>query len=522
VTATLLRGGSVVDGSGAEPRRADVRIVADRVTAVGEIDAASDDDVVDVSDRFVMPGFIDAHVHASPAMSQNASDVHRALLSQGVTTVVLGQDGMGFAPGGRTSVAYATDYFGGIDGSPAVGLEAGATIGLLLDSYEGAAPINAACLVPASLVRYDVMADPRSDPTPAELERMVDAVARGVQDGAVGMSTGLQYVPGCHASTDELIALCRPLSQLGAVHVSHMRGYEVEVEEGGREMLDIATATSVKTHLSHLKGPADKVEKILQRGVDAGLNVTFDAYPYEHGSTLLAMAALTADFQADGPQATLERLDNPAEARRLAASWPESVLDEIGAYNLAGSLGPTFQADEGLSIGEAARHRRQVIRDYVVAILADSQLRVTCVIPPRMSSSADTARLATHPAYMASSDGIYIGQHPHPRGWGAFARLLRVHVRERRDWSWGQAAWFLSGHAADRFGLEDRGSVAVGAAADLAVVDPGAVTDEASYDDPRRPASGIDRVVVNGATVFAAGRLTGSSAGRALRRRRHR
>jgi N-acyl-D-amino-acid deacylase len=138
-----------------------------------------------------------------------------------------------------------------------------------------------------------------------------------------------------------------------------------------------------------------------------------------------------------------------------------------------------------------------------------------------MSSAADTARLATHPAYMASSDGIYLGQRPHPRGWGAFARLLRDHVRERRDWSWGQAAWFLSGHAANRFGLENRGSVAVGAAADLVVVDPVGVTDEASYDDPRRPASGIDRVVVNGAMVYAAGRLPGSYAGRAIRRRRH-
>jgi N-acyl-D-amino-acid deacylase len=517
----LLRGGSVIDGSGAEPRRADIRIDADVVTALGEIEPAHDDEVIDVSEGLVMPGFIDAHVHAAPAMGPDASEVHLALLAQGITTVVLGQDGMGFAPGRRAAVAYAADYFGGIDGPPPAGLVGGATVGELLDTYDGAAPINAAYLVPAGLVRYDVMTDPGSEPTPAELERMVDAVGKGLRDGAVGMSTGLEYLPGRHAATEELIALCRPLAELGAVHVSHMRGYEARVEVGGREMLEVAAATGVRTHLSHLKGAADRVEGLLRRGEDAGLDVTFDAYPYQQGSTLLAMKALPDDFQAGGPAATLARLDDPAEARRLAASWPEALVDELSAYTLAGSLGPAFQADEGLPIGEAATRRRQEIRDYVIDVLADSRLWVTCVIPSRMSGSADISRLATHPAYMASSDGIYVGRHPHPRGWGAFARLLREHVRERRDWSWGQAGWFLSGHAAHRFGLEDRGCVAVGAAADLVVVDPTAVTDEASFDEPRRPASGIDMVVVNGARVYAAGRLTNACAGRALRRRPH-
>ncbi len=318
----------MIDGSGAEPRRADVRIDAEVVTALGEIEPVHDDEVIDVAEGLVMPGFIDAHVHAAPAMGPDASDVHLALLAQGITTVVLGQDGMGFAPGRRAAVAYAADYFGGIDGPPPAGLVGGATVGELLDTYDGAAPINAAYLVPAGLVRYDVMTDPGSEPTPAELERMVDAVAAGVRDGAVGMSTGLEYFPGRHAATEELIALCRPLVELGAMHVSHMRGYEALVELGGREMLEVAAATGVRTHLSHLKGAADRVERLLRRGGDAGLDVTFDAYPYEQGCTLLAMKALPDDFQAGGPAATLARLDDPAETRRLAASWPDAVVDE--------------------------------------------------------------------------------------------------------------------------------------------------------------------------------------------------
>ncbi|MFB7885087.1 amidohydrolase family protein [Microbacterium sp. NPDC056057] len=519
---TVLRGGRVVDGTGGDSRVADVEILGDRIGAIGEVAPREGDDVVDCRGRLVMPGFIDAHAHADGAVFR--SDVQLALLRQGVTTVIGGQDGVSYAPGDGV---WASRYFAAINGAHPT--YAGGGVAELLRTYDDTTPLNVGYLVPAGTVRHEVMGMATGRADAAQLTRMQRLVADGLDAGALGLSTGLDYVPGIFADTDELAQLCAPLAAAGGLYVTHMRGgYETNTAAGLQEVVAICAAgdahDGVRGHVSHLHVDADDAGLLLAEAAASGADLSFDMYPYTRGCTLVSMAVLPPEYSALAVDEAIARLSDPAERARLRDEWFPTVAHKP-------SLGPDWASmirvghtpakdwawAPGRTLAEIADRRQTSVEDATLDLLVAGRMEVNAVMAVRDERPVENlAQLFAHPGHTGGSDGIFIGAVPHPRAWGAFGRFLGTYVG--RSFTWEGAAVHLAARAADRFGLADRGMLRPGAAADVAIVDPAAVTDAATYDDPQQPVRGIDDVFVNGTHVLRGGGLTGALAGRGLRR----
>ncbi|MGN9837030.1 N-acyl-D-amino-acid deacylase family protein [Nonomuraea sp. H19] len=533
----VISGGRVLDGTGAPPYRADVAIGGDRIAAVGRLDGAQADTVIDASGRFVAPGFVDCHAHGDAAVFDPA--VQRAALRQGVTTFVLGQDGLSFAPGSAETVAYAARYFAAVNGPLPVGARSGGasfagalsagsplagvvafdeapyegplSVGELLDGYDRAVALNTAYLLPHGTIRYDVMG-PSPDPAaPGDLARMRRHVERGLSEGAAGLSSGLEYLPGRYASAAELAALCEPLG--GLPYVTHMRAYGAAAGAGMAEAVDIAARSGAAVHVSHLHGPADVLLPLVEDALAEDVDLTFDTYPYLRGNTILAMVVLPPAV----PGAETGRALEMIASGELDEWWP--TLERTWP-RLTVSYAPGMEWTEGLSMVAAAERAGVTPAELCRRLLTETRLEAGVVIARTdegPEGEESVRRMLRHPSHTGGSDGIYVGGHPHPRGYGAFARFLGRHVRELGDWTWEQAVVHLAGHPARRFGLADRGLVRAGSGADVVVFDPAAVADRATYADPRRLATGVDDVLVSGVRVLAGGELTGATPGRALR-----
>lgn len=523
---TVLRGGTVADGrasgngAGGALRRVDIAVRGDRISAIGEIAREAADLDVDCTGRVILPGLIDAHSHADAAVFD--AEVSLALLRQGVTSVITGQDGVGFAPGdGR----YATEYFDALNGRHPT--YRGGGVAALLAGYDSRVAVNVGYLVPHGTVRHQVMGDADRPSTDAELGQQRRLISAGLADGALGMSTGLDYAPGYFAGTAELSAVTAPVGAARAVHVSHLRGgYEDNLLVGVRELTEIGVAAGVAVHISHLHGPAGLIAQALDEAAVAGADVSFDAYPYRRGSSLLAMPLLPPALLHLGVAAAAQRLADPAcradivrdHLPRLIAR-PDMGAEWAEGITLAGIAAPEYRWAEGSTLLAAAGRAGLAPAAFGLLLLARSQLAVSVVMRvPVQRPIEELAEIFTDQAHVGSSDGIYLGGRPHPRGWGSFARYLGRYTRERHDYTWSEAAVHLSGRTAARHGLGDRGQVRVGFVADLLVLDPTTVGDIADYDDPRRPAVGVDDVLVAGKWVLRDGALTGALPGRGLRR----
>ncbi|MGP3918437.1 N-acyl-D-amino-acid deacylase family protein [Nonomuraea sp. 10N515B] len=526
----VISGGRVLDGTGAPPYRADVAIDGDRIAAVGRLDGAQAQTVIDAAGRFVAPGFVDCHAHGDAAVFDPA--VQQAALRQGVTTFVLGQDGLSFAPGSAETVAYASRYFAAVNGPPAKGSHSGEhvppfegsrsgehvpsfegslSVGELLASYDRAVPLNTAYLLPHGTIRYDVMG-PSPDPaTPDDLAKMLRRVERGLSEGAAGLSSGLEYLPGRYATAEELAALCEPLGALP--YVTHMRAYGARAGVGMAEVVEIAGRSGAAAHVSHLHGPADVLLPLVEDALAKDVDLTFDTYPYLRGNTILAMYALPPSVPGAEPDRALEMIASgelDGWWATLAESWPRLTI----------SHAPGMEWSEGLTMVAAAERAGVEPGELCRRLLTETRLEAGVVFarPDEGPEGEESVRrMLRHSSHTGGSDGIYVGGHPHPRGYGAFARFLGRHVRELEDWTWEQAVVHLASHPARRFGLAERGLVRAGFAADVVVFDPAAVGDRATYAAPRMLADGIDDVLVSGVRVLAGGELTGATPGRALR-----
>jgi len=502
----IARGGEVLDGTGSEAFRADVGVRRGRIDVVGPLDGAQADWEIDATGRYVAPGLVDAHVHADAAVLDPA--VQLALLRQGVTTVVLGQDGLSYAPGSPSTVDFVGRYFAPVNGVHPGFL--GGSVADLLATYDLATAVNTAYLVPLGTVRYEVMGPAPRAAGPDELAAMRRLVESGLTDGAVGLSSGLEYAPGRYANIDELTYLCEALS--GRPYVTHMRGYEMNAPAGFAEAVEVGRRSRAPVHVSHFHGPARSLLDLLHR---APVDVSFDSYPYLRGSSTLALVTLPDWLPTADLDATTAALRDPAVRARLLALWPDELWRRI---TIACVAHPDWAWTQGLRLPAAAHRVGLSPSRLALELLLADELRVGCVFDHPPTNSDESVRaLLRHPAQMGGSDGIYRGGHPHPRGYGAFARLLGRHVRELRDWTWPAAVHHLADWPATRFGLAGRGLVRRGYVADLIIFDPATVADRATYDRPREPAVGVADVVVGGVPVLANGALTGATTGRALR-----
>ena len=534
----VIRGGMVLDGTAAPAFRADVGLSDGRVAAVGSLAGAQGATEIDAAGRYVLPGFIDAHVHADAAVFDQ--DMQQAALRQGVTTVLLGQDGLSFAPASPATFDYVTRYFAPVNGPhPALDGTGPVSVADLLAGYDRRVPLNTAYLLPHGTIRYEVMGAARRAPADDELARMRALVERGLGEGATGLSTGLEYAPGSYAAVAELAALCAPVAAAGLPYVTHMRGYEASAASGMAEVVEIAQRSGVAGHVSHYHGPAGQLRALIDDALRAGVDLTFDSYPYVRGCTTLAMVTLPRWLPAADFDATLDALTDPGTAGRLDDDWSAGDGELWDRITLSHVPADELRWAEGMKLSAAARRAGREPAVFCRELLVATRLEAGCVFGhpaapasgeargsgetahPELAAEQSMRALLRHPAQLVGSDGIYRGGHPHPRGWGAFARLLGRHVRELGDWTWEQAAVHMAGHTARRFGLSDRGLVRRGQAADIVVLDPATVGDRATYASPREPASGVEHVFVNGIQVLSGGALTpaarSTSPGRVLR-----
>jgi N-acyl-D-amino-acid deacylase len=514
----ILKGGWVIDGSGGPPFRADVAVLETMIAEVGRLDGASADRVLDVAGRYVVPGFIDAHVHGDLMLLTDP--IHLPAMRQGVTTYLIGQDGSSFAPASPATLDYMRRYTAGFNGNPTGPPYDWRTVDEYLARFDRNVSINVAYLIPNGNIRMEVMG---LDPRPArddEIRAMQKLVRDGMDAGAIGLSTGLDYIPSRYADAREISALCEPIVAENGVYVTHMRGYGPRAAFGMREVFDIARATDVPAHVSHYNGPAEALLSLVDQGQALGLDLTYDTYPYLAGSTILGMVALPAWVQEGGIAATVARLNDPSVRARLRSEWfAVGTPYALESTTISMVAHPEWRWAEGHTVTQAAELAKRHPGDFVCEILAASGMAVGIVgFRPGERTEADIRAILRHPAHMAGSDGIFCGSFPHPRGWGAFARYLGYHTRKLQDYSWAEAVTHLATHAARRFRLTNRGMLRSGFVADIAVFDPTNVTDRSTYAAGRTLAEGVDHVLVNGALVLENGEPTGATPGRALRR----
>ncbi|MDR3632284.1 MAG: D-aminoacylase [Isosphaeraceae bacterium] len=513
----ILKNGWVIDGSGGPPYRADVGLTGEKIGAVARLDGAVAAEVLDVEGRFVVPGFIDAHVHGDAMLL--ADPIHLPALRQGVTTYILGQDGSAFAPASPATMDYMRRYTAGFNGNPSIDY-AWRTVGEYLDTFNNRTALNVAYLIPNGNVRIEVMGLAERAATGDEIKRMQSLVREGMDAGAVGLSTGLDYIPSRYADAREIAALCEVIAPDDGVYVTHMRGYGPNAGVGMREVYEIARLSGAAAHVSHYNGPADLLLPLMDQGRAMGLDLTFDTYPYLAGSTILGMVALPPWVQTGEIDATIARLADPAIRSRLNTEWFSSPTPyPLDTTTIAMVADPAWQWAEGLTVSAAAARAGLAPGEFVCDILVASGMAVGIVgFRPGDRTDDDVRAILRHPAHMAGSDGIFRGGFPHPRGWGAFARFLGRHTRELKDYTWAEAVTHLASHAARRYRLTDRGLLRPGFAADIAVFDPATVTDRSTYAAGRTHADGVDHVLVNGTLVLKDREPTGATPGRGLRR----
>jgi len=477
----LIRNGRVMDGAGNPWVRADVGIRGDRVAAIGRLTDAAAVRTIDAADRLVTPGFIDVHSHAAEGLIRPALRQAQPVLAQGVTTLVVNPDG-----GGPVDLA-----------AQRTRLETG-----------GVGP-NVALLIGHGSVRREVIGGANRAPTESELDRMRGLVRRGMDEGAFGLSSGLFYVPGSFAKTEEVIALARVAAERGGVYTSHVRdeaNYNVGIVASVDEVIRIAEEARLPGIVTHMKalGPenwglaataASRIDEARARGIQ----VFADQYPYEASSTNLRAALLPGGVEPTEAvvRENLKRRGGP-DAIQIAFYKPDPSL-------------------EGRTLAQIAAARKASPEETAMEMIS----RGSASIVSFNMSEDDIRRIMTRPYTMASSDGGLVlpteGK-PHPRDYGAFARRLAVYVRDRQVVGLEFAIRSMSSLPALVFGLKDRGQLREGAFADVAIFDLAKVRDTATYADPHHLAEGMSYVLVNGVVVVEDGRFTDALPGRVLRR----
>ncbi|NBM20250.1 amidohydrolase family protein [Streptomyces sp. GC420] len=529
----VVRGARVVDGTGGPSYRADVALEGGRIAAVrreGE-PRPSGRRTLDADGLVLAPGFIDMHAHSDLALLRDPD--HSAKAAQGVTLEVLGQDGLSYAPVDDRTLGEVRRAIAGWNGGGPEDTDVDfdwRTVGEYLDRLDrqGIA-VNAAYLVPQGTVRMYAMGWEDRPPTGAELTRMKRLVAEGLEQGAVGMSSGLTYTPGRYAGDAELTELCRVVARYGGYYCPHHRSYGAGALEAYEEMVDLAREAGCALHLAHAtmnfgvnEGRAPRLLALLDRALAEGADISLDTYPYTPGCTTLA-AVLPGWASVGGPDAVLARLADPGTAERIrydlevrGSDGCHGVPVEWDTIEISGTCDPALADHVGSTVARTAARRGEDPWATARRLLLDDRLGST--ILQHVGHEENVRAIMRHRVHTGGSDGILQGAKPHPRAYGTFPHYLGRYVRELGVLSLEECVAHLTSRPAARLGLPDRGLVREGFRADLVIFDPGTVAAGATFEAPRMLPSGIPHVLVDGRFVIEDGRRTDVLAGRAVRR----
>jgi len=471
----------LVDGTGAPGRTGSLRIVGDRIAAVGDVAALPGEEVYDAHGLVLAPGFVDTHSHADSDLL--AIPEALGAVSQGITTVVGGQDGGSDFP--------LADFFAKLEAVPAA---------VNLASYSG-----------HGTLRDEVLGeDYKRTATPAEVAAMAKLLERDMEAGALGLSTGLEYDPGIYSSRDELLALAKVAARYGGRYISHVRSEDRHFWEAIDEILTIGREVKLPVQISHVKlamrswwGQAPRLLALLDAARKEGIDVTADIYPYLYWHSGLTVLFPARDF------------NDLEESRRVLAEIAPADGLLLGHYLPNPSYANRTVADIARERGEAPEVTLLALIHDAEALRAQGKTDVEDVIGTSMVEP-DLEALLAWPHTNLCTDGALDGSHP--RGFGTYPRVLGRYVRERATLGLEEAVRRMTSLAADHVGIRDRGRLVPGAYADLVLFDPATVIDRATTSDPHAVSVGIERVWVNGRPVFAGGTTTGLRPGRVLRR----
>lgn len=525
----VFRDAEVVDGSGGPSYRADVAIDGGRIAAIVKEGAAAGCQrptarrVVDAEGLALSPGFIDMHAHSDLALLRDPD--HSAKAAQGVTLEVLGQDGLSYAPVDDRTLDEVRRTIAGWNGDGSDLDLDWRTVGAYLDRLDGAhggrgIAVNAAYLVPQGTVRMYAVGWEDRPATGSELDRMRQLVAEGLEQGAVGMSSGLTYTPGMYAPDAELTELCRVVAEYGGYYCPHHRSYGAGALQAYAEMVALTREAGCALHLAHAtmnfgvnEGRAPELLALLDEALAGGADITLDTYPYTPGSTTL-VAVLPSWASEGGPEAVLARLRDEETADRIRHAL--EVVGSDGCHGvpvdwhtieIAGVTAPGLTEFVGRRLDGWTTARR---------LLLDDRLGTT--ILQHVGHEENVRTIMRHRVHTGGSDGILQGLKPHPRAYGTFPHYLGRYVRELGVLSLEECVAHLTSRPAARLRLPDRGLVREGYVADLVLFDPETVAAGATYASPRTLPVGIPHVLIDGRFVMEDGIRTDTLAGRAIRR----
>ena len=526
----LIRGGQVIDGSGAAGRVADVAVRDGRIVAIEPEYAGEARGVVEAAGLVVAPGFIDIHTHSDFTLPLNPRAESK--IRQGVTTEVVGNCGYSVGPALPGRAGMLRDYLA----SSAPWLEFGETsFSEYLDSFPAVA-VNTVMQVGHNTLRLMVIGLEDRPAGPDELAQMERLLEEGLEAGALGLSSGLFTAPGNYAPTEELVTLGRVLRRYGAGYASHVRDEANRVFEAVREAIAIGEACDVHVQVAHLKlsgmdnwGGAERLLEEVEAARQRGVRVDCDQYPYTSGSNPLRNL-LPTWIQEGGQEAMLRRLADPAVRERIGYELEERGLNNFGripswdAVRIA--VSPHLMEHAGRTIGDLARERGRdqldMACDFIIEDRGETRILVESM------DEADVRTIVGAPDILVGSDGPNVAPYgitgqgkPHPRLYGTFAKVLGHYARDLGLLSLPQAIRKMTGGSAEALGLRERGFLREGYWADVTVFDPARIAERATYDDPHQYADGISTVLVNGVVVIEGGEHTGALPGRVLRRGAH-
>jgi len=496
----VLRGGRIVDGTASPWYRADVAITGDTIVRIAPNITAPATRVVDVNGLVVAPGFIDIHTHARRGIFElpTADNYTR----QGVTTLIEGPDG----------------------GSPL-------PLKPFLDKITalGISP-NFASFIGQGTIRGQVVGDANRAATRAEVEQMRGLVRQGMEEGAFGLSSGLFYVPGTFTPTEEVIELARVAGEMGGIYISHMRDEAKGVVESVRETIAIGERGRLPTQVTHHKvvgkaywGGSVETLKLIDEARARGVDATIDQYPYTASSTNIGSALMPSWALEGGREATLKRLKDPATRAKIKAATVAIIRDERGGGDPKNVQIAANQWDPSM----AGKTLADVTASRKLPVTLENAAETTLWIFEQGNAQGifhaigeeDLQRILVHPATMVASDGevaIFGRNHPHPRSYGTFVRVLGVYARDKMLLPLETAVQKMSALPAQRLGLTDRGVLRTGLKADIAVFDAARVRDTATFEKPHSYAEGVNYVIVNGQIVVDTGKMTPARPGRVL------
>ncbi|MGI9202464.1 MAG: N-acyl-D-amino-acid deacylase family protein [Woeseiaceae bacterium] len=503
----ILESGSVYSGENTDSVIADVGIRGDRVVAIGDLGSRSAASRIDVSNLAVVPGFIDIHSHA--VRSDPEDGIFRwpdaeNLIRQGVTTVVGGPDGSSPLP--------ISDTLDAIEQNPA--------------------SVNFATFVGHGSIRRLIIGDDDRAPTDDELGLMRGEVRAAMEQGAFGLSSGLIYLPGRFATTEEVIELAKVAAEYDGIYISHMREEGLDVLKSVEETIRIGEEGGLPTQLTHHKivgapmwGSSTETLRLVDEAIARGVDVSIDQYPYTASSTNLTI--LFPGWSLDGGrEMLLQRLADPEQRQRIQQDIVYRIEVDRGGNDPANVVLASCPHDNtinGLNLSELlALKEREVSKENAAELLMELVEAGNCSAVFHAINSEDVRNIMRHPATMPSSDGGIEGPServPHPRNYGTFARVLGYYVREQNVMPLHTAIHKMTMLPADRIGLSDRGRISEGAIADIAVIDPGTVIDKATFENPHQYAEGAHHVFVSGVAVLSGSQMTGERPGKVIRSR---